>query len=165
MNKLTSPICTHEIDGQTLRFGRLTLGAAVEIEEYLSTLPTPFEALENSKTLQHIDPELRENLIQQKLQQLHFWPPDALTALSTPNFLTSAKFGMAFMVAMITAFNAHIATDEAKRLAGRANHEDFMIIHRISLGLSDTPAPKVEAPAGIATAPPSGSHGAESSHG
>jgi hypothetical protein len=141
MNKLTSPVYTHEIDGQTLRFGRLTLGAAVELEDYLQTLPTPFEALENSKTLQHIDPEMRERLIQEKLQQLHFWPPDALNALSTSNFLTSAKFGMSFLVAMITAYNAHIATDEAKRLASRANHEDFMVIHRIALGLNDPKAP------------------------
>ena len=137
MNKLTSPVFIHEIAGESLRFGRLTLGAAVELEDYLHTLPTPFEALEDSKTLQHIDPEMRERLINEKLQQLHFWPPDALTALATSQFLTSGRFGMAFVTAMITAYNSHISHDEAIKLAAKANHGDFMVIHRIALGLND----------------------------
>ena len=143
MNKLTSPVYVHEIAGESLRFGRLTLGAAVELEDYLHTLPTPFEALEASKTLQHIDPEMRERLINEKLQQLHFWPPDALTALATSQFLTSGRFGMAFVTAMITAYNSHISHDEAIKLAAKANHGDFMTIHRIALGLND---PKGETP-------------------
>ena len=137
MNKLTSPVYVHEIAGESLRFGRLTLGAAVELEDYLHTLPTPFEALEDSKTLQHIDPEMRERLINEKLQQLHFWPPDALTALATSQFLTSGRFGMAFVTAMITAYNSHISHDEAIKLAAKANHGDFMTVHRIALGLND----------------------------
>ena len=137
MNKLTSPVYVHEIAGESLRFGRLTLGAAVELEDYLHTLPTPFEALEESKTLQHIDPEMRERLINEKLQQLHFWPPDALTALATSQFLTSGRFGVAFLTAMITAYNSHISHDEAAKLAAKANHGDFMTIHRIALGLND----------------------------
>ena len=139
MSKLTTPVYTREIGGESLRFGRLTLGAAVEIEDYLSTLPTPFEALEDSKSLQHIDPEMRERLIQEKLQQLHFWPPDALNALASSQFLTSAKFGVAFLVAMITAYNSHISTDEARRLAMKADHGDFMAIHKIALGLETDP--------------------------
>ncbi len=137
MNKLTSPVYIHEIAGETLKFGRLTLGAAVELEDYLQTLPTPFEALEDSKSLQHIDPEMRERLINEKLQQLHFWPPDALTALATSQFLTSGRFGMAFVTAMITAYNTHISHSEAIKLAAKANHGDFMTIHRIALGLND----------------------------
>ena len=143
MNKLTSPVFIHEIAGESLRFGRLTLGAAVELEDYLHTLPTPFEALEDSKTLQHIDPEMRERLINEKLQQLHFWPPDALTALATSQFLTSGRFGVAFLTAMITAYNTHISHHEAAKLAAKANHGDFMTIHRIALGLND---PKGETP-------------------
>lgn len=143
MNKLTSPVYVHEIAGESLRFGRLTLGAAVELEDYLHTLPTPFEALEASKTLQHIDPEMRERLINEKLQQLHFWPPDALTALATSQFLTSGRFGVAFLTAMITAYNTHISHDEAAKLAAKANHGDFMTVHRIALGLND---PKGEQP-------------------
>lgn len=160
MNKLTSPVYVHEIAGESLKFGRLTLGAAVELEEYLQTLPTPFEALEASQTLQHIDAEMRERLIQEKLQQLHFWPPDALTALATSQFLTSGKFGVAFLTAMITAYNAHISHDEANRLARRANHADFMVVHRIALGLND---PKADQPGDgqeMATSPATGSHGA-----
>jgi hypothetical protein len=164
MSKLTTPIETVEIAGQTLRFGRLTLGAAVELEDYLQTLPTPFEALESSKSLQHIDAEMRERLIQEKLQQLHFWPPDALNALANSQFLTSAKFGMAFLVAMITAYNSHISSTEAREIAAKANHGDFMTVHRIALGLNDPKAPAAGDPLpmpGVAT----GSPGAESSHG
>ena len=44
---------------------------------------------------------------------------------------------MAFVTAMITAYNSHISHDEAIKLAAKANHGDFMVIHRIALGLND----------------------------
>ena len=165
MNKLTSPVYVHEIAGETLKFGRLTLGAAVELEDYLHTLPTPFEALEDSKTLQHIDPEMRERLINEKLQQLHFWPPDAITALATSQFLTSGRFGVAFLTAMITAYNTHISHDEAERLAKRANHGDFMTVHRIALGLNDPKGEQPENGHDQTTSQPNGLDGVASSPG
>ena len=67
--------------------------------------------------------------------------------------------------ALWLANTAKISHDEAERLAKRANHGDFMTVHRIALGLND---PKGEQPGDgqeMIISPPNGLDGVASSPG
>lgn len=143
--KLANTVKTIEIAGVPCRVGKLTLGAALSIEEFLATLPTPYETLEGSKALAQVSKELADTLIAKALADTMFWPPDAISALSTQKFLVRADFGQAFIRAMLAAYNPHLAPDEITRIAAAAVvPEDVVRLQLIAFGADtdpkDTPA-------------------------
>lgn len=162
--RLANTVKTVEIAGQPCRVGKLTLGAALSIEEFLATLPTPYETLEGSKALGQVSKDLADTLIAKALADTMFWPPDAITALSTQKFLVRADFGQAFIRAMLAAYNPHIAPDEINRIAAAAVvPEDVVKLQLIAFGADNDPKDD-PATAGAATVTSSASEltGAES---
>lgn len=148
---------TYTIANETIKVGKLTLGAALEIENHLKTLRTPFEVLQDSQALSQIDKDLAERLINEKLQQEMFWPPDAITALCDQKFLTRAGFGIVFISAMIRAYNPHFEPQEVDRLASRATVQDVIQLQLIAFD-SDNNQKKDEptTPANSLTSEPTG---------
>lgn len=141
---------TYDIAGETIKAGKLTLGAALEIENHLKTLRTPFEVLENSNALKMVDSELAERLINEKLQQEMFWPPDAITALCDQKFLTRADFGIAFISALIRSYNPHLDPKDIERIALRASVQDVIQLQLIAFDSDsnqkkDEPTPQANA--------------------
>ena len=123
---------TYDIAGETVKVGKLTLGAALEIESHLKTLKTPFEVLESSNALKMVESDLAERLINEKLQQEMFWPPDAITALCDQKFLTRADFGIVFISAMLRSYNPHFDPKDIERIATRATVQDVIQLQVIA---------------------------------
>ena len=129
---------SYEIAGVLYRVGKLTLGAAFEIETFLSKLRTPYELLEDSKALAQVGKELADQLVNKALQECHFWPPDAINALCNNKFLTRADFGIAFVSAMLRQGNPHLPPDEVTRIAHAASYKDVIALQLIAFGADDT---------------------------
>lgn len=165
--KLANTVKTIEIAGKPYRAGKLTLGAALSIEEHLAKLPTPYETLENSKALSQVSKELADTLISKALADTMFWPPDAISALTNPKFLTRADFGIAFISAILAAYNPHLSPQEIEAVAKSASSEDVLKMQLVAFGADNDPK---EPPANAGTETnqansSSESTGLESSHG
>lgn len=138
--RLANTVKTVEIAGQPYRVGKLTLGAALQIEEFLATLPTPYEVLEGSKALSQVSKEHADMLIAKALSDTMFWPPDAITALSTQKFLVRADFGKAFISAILSAYNPHLSPQEIESVAKSATvPEDVVRLQLIAFGADNDP--------------------------
>ncbi|CAB4178473.1 hypothetical protein UFOVP1622_56 [uncultured Caudovirales phage] len=137
-HKLDAKPVSYEIAGVPYRVGKLTLGAAFEIETFLSKLKSPYEILEDSKALAQVGKELADQLVNKALQDCHFWPPDAINALCNKRFLTRADFGIAFVSAMIRQGNPHLPPDEVTCIAHAASYKDVMALQLIAFGADDT---------------------------
>ena len=161
--KLHNPIQTVDIGGETVRIGKLTLAAAIEIESHLADLPTPLERLEKSGVLPQLPAEVAADLTGTAMQESAFFPPDAIGALCNSKILGRGSFGKAFLSAMIRAYNPHFDDGEIDRIAGKATAETVLAVQGIALGV--TTDPKDESGIGAATIPQTGSTGGESSPG
>lgn len=164
--KLDNLIVTYDIGGEPCRVGKLTIGAACEIERYLATLETPLEKIERSKILTQIDGEKASGIIDSALQDLAFWPPDAVGALCSAKFLTRGEFALAFISAIVRQYNPHFTDADIERVASKATVDDVFKLQAIALGANTDP--KDESGLGVAqatTGQPSGSSGVESSPG
>lgn len=148
--KIANPVFTRDFNGTPYRVGKLTLGAALEIESYLSELKTPYEILQDSKALEQIGKELADQLVSKALQETHFWPPDAITALCTQKFLVKADFGIAFLSAVLRHYNPHLQPDEILVIAKNATTTDVVEMQLIAFGANETD-PKDENAAGQPT--------------
>jgi Ni,Fe-hydrogenase III component G len=137
--KLDNRIKTLEIGGHTVKVGKLTMAAAVEIESYLETLESPLEKMERAKILTQIDKDAAIGVVDSLTQDLAFWPPDAIGALCDRRFLTRGKFGRAFVAAMVRAYNGHFEPSEVDRIANNATLEDVFAIQPIALGVTSDP--------------------------
>lgn len=137
--KLNNPVKTLEIGGSTCRIGKLTVGAAIEIESHLTDYPSMFDTLKDSEVLGQVSTDLAEKLINEKLQELHFWPPDAITALCDIRFLKRGNFSHAFLSAMIRAYNPHFSPEEIASIANKATAENVFDLQMIALGVTSDP--------------------------
>lgn len=163
-DRLNNPVKTLEIGGTTCRIGKLTVGAAIEIEDHLSAYPSMFDTLKDSDILGQVSTDLAEKLINEKLQELHFWPPDAITALCDIRFLKRGNFSHAFLSAMIRAYNPHFSPDEVASIANKATAENVFDLQMISLGVTSDPKDE-SVPIATRNHPKKESTGAELSHG
>jgi len=159
--KLHNEIKTVEIGGQLVKIGRLTVGAACEIEAYLETLETPLEFLD-AKILAKAMPEgnsaeIADIILQRSME----WPPDAIGALCSGAMLRKASFAKVFIKAMIRSYNPHIPIEDVARIADSAIVPfDSLALQPIALGVNTDP--KDEFGMGVATDHPSVSNGGES---
>lgn len=156
--KLHNEIKTVEIGGQLVKVGRLTVGAACEIEAYLEALETPLEFI-NSKILNKAFPEGTSvqiaDIIIQRSQE---WPPDAIGALCSGAMLRKASFARVFIRAMIRAYNPHVPIEDVAKVADSAIVPfDALTLQPIALGVTNDP--KDERGIGVATDPPNVSNG------
>lgn len=160
--KLANTAKTIEIGGVPCRAGRLTLGAALSIEEFLATLPTPYETLDKSNVLAQVGKELADQLVGKALSETMFWPPDAITALSDRRFLVRADFSRAVISAVLTAYNPHMSPDEINSIVnGALVPQDMVKIQIVAFG-GDLDPKEEDAGASLAEAkksPESGSTG------
>lgn len=150
--KLDTRTTTIEIGGETVKVGKLTLGAAIEIEAYLQTIDTPLEIIERSKILAQVDKEVADKILDGHTQDLAFWPPDAIGALCDKRFLTSGRFGKAFVSAIIRAYNAHLDDATVERIANRSTVDTVYLLTPIAL-LGVNSDPKDAAGVGVADPP------------
>lgn len=137
--RLSNPIKQHAINGQTYNIGKLTIGAAVEIETYLATLKTPLEKIQESKILEQVDKDVANGIIDTALQELAFFPPDAITALCDRKYLGRAEFGRVFLRAIFREYNRHLSPEEIDRVAMSATVEDIFVIQAVALGADADP--------------------------
>lgn len=164
--KLSNATQTYEIAGTPYRVGKLTLGAALQIEQWLATLPTPLELLRDGGILKDISTDKADDILNRAAQDTLFWPPDAITSLTNPKFLTRADFGIAFISALLAAYNPHLSPQEISTIAKNATSVDVLKLQLIAFG-ADVEDPKGEnQPAtNPQPAPSSESTGQELSHG
>ena len=146
-SKIANTVLMRDFNGVPYRVGKLTLGAALEIESYLSELKTPYEILQDSKALEQIGKELADQLVSKALQETHFWPPDAITALCSQKFLTKADFGIAFLSAILRQYNPHLSPEEIQAVAKNSTTSDVVEMQLIAFGANNTD-PKDSAAAG-----------------
>lgn len=137
-----------EIGGETYKAGKLTIGISLEIESHLATLKTPLEKIQESKILEHVEPAVAESILSTAMQELAFWPPDAVNALCDSRFLLRASFGVVFVRAMLRQYNAHLSHDDLNRVATLATVQDVLTLQSIASGV-DPNGPK-----GVAEPPP-----------
>ena len=136
--KLINEPVLYEIGGEQFRVGKLTIGTALKLESWLAKLPTPWEVLSNTDILKHCSEEQRKQIIDEKLQQLHFWPPDAISAISDERFLRRADFGSVFVEAILKAYNSHLSQQEIDRAVQKATIFDVYAIQLISTSTGST---------------------------
>lgn len=158
--KLHNEIKTVEIAGTPVRVGALTIGAAIEIESYLSTLKTPFERVESSPLLALMDEARRNATIDKYLQQLSFWPPDAIGALCDPSFRRSGPFMRVVVASVVRSYNPHFSDEEIARIAASTSIFDAIGLLPVFMGVSDDP--KDGAGLGVADPPNESTGGAQS---
>lgn len=163
-DRLNNPVRTLEIGGTTCRIGKLTIGAAIEIEEHLSACPSMFDTLKGSDILGQVSTDLAEKLINEKLQELHFWPPDAITALCDIRFLKRGNFSHAFLSAIVRAYNPHFSPDEIVSIANKATAENVFELQMVALGVTSDPKGESDS-VSTKSQPKNGLTGAELSHG
>lgn len=149
--KMAKPEKTMQFGSVPYRVGKLTLGAALAIESFLSELPTPYEILNGSNAVSQLSKEAADMAVQRALNDTMFWPPDAISALSTQKFLVRADFGIAFISAILAAYNPHLPPQEIEAIARSASIEDVVKLQLIAFGADETD-PKGES-AGPATIP------------
>jgi hypothetical protein len=145
--KLSNAQKSYEINGTPYRVGKLTLGAAVQIESHLSKLKTPLEIYNDSKALAVFTPGKAEEILNKAAQETMFWPPDAVTALCNTKFLTRGDFGIVFISAILAAYNPHLSPQEIENIAKSATTADVVQLQLIAFGADETD------PKGAAAAP------------
>ena len=160
--KLDNPVTTIEIGGEPVRVGKLTIGAACEIEAYLETLETPLEKIEKSKILTQIDKDAATGIVESALQDLAFWPPDAIGALSDSKWLQKAGFSKTFCAAVVRSYNPHFTDADVTRITDKLTWDIPYILRVLSL---PELFPKKEEPVPDVATPdrPNESNGGESS--
>lgn len=146
--KLANVVKIHEIGGKPYYFGKLTVGMGIEIESYLKTLPTAVEQIERSGILKSASKEAADSIVQQALQDLDLYPPDAITALYSRRFLMSSQFGGVLVRAALRQYNPGLTTQDIEDVANQATHEDVLKIQNIAGGIDEN------APKGVADSSP-----------
>lgn len=167
--KLANPIRSFEIKGVPFRVGKLTVGAALEMEQALSTWPSKLDRLRDSGILDKIDKDKAESLIETAMMDLDFWPPDAITALSDWRILIRAEFGVIFITALLRQYNPGLSPDELATLAKACTKDDLLALQSIAFGndpfekkvTATETTPTVEPP--LTVAPDPGSNGTNAS--
>lgn len=122
----------YQFGEERYKVGKLTIGAALKLEAWLAKLPTPWEVLESTDILKHCSDEQKKQIIDEKLQQLHFWPPDAITALSEIKFLKRGDFGGQLIATILEAYNPHLSPDDIQKIVSKATIEDVIQIQLIA---------------------------------
>lgn len=141
--KLANSVRSYELGGVPYRVGKLTLGAALQIEEHLSKLKTPLEIYRDSGILSALPTEKSDDILNRAAQETMFWPPDAVTALSDGRFLRRAEFGIAFISALLAAYNPGLSPHEITLIAQKASIKDVLQLQVIAFG-ADVIDPKDE---------------------
>lgn len=158
-DKLANPIRSYEIKGGAFRVGKLTVGAALEIEQELATWPSKLEKLQASGILEKLPPDKAESLVETAMMDLEFWPPDAITALSDWKTLIRAEFGLIFVKALLRQYNPGLSPDELTALAKACTPDDVMALQKIAFGRDPfekkVTDPEPEAPTKLIPAPTS----------
>jgi hypothetical protein len=133
---LNKPIY-YQFGDEKYKVGKLTIGAALKLESWLAKLPTPWEVLESTDILKHCSDEQKKQIIDEKLQQLHFWPPDAITALSEIKFLKRGDFGGQLIAAILESYNPHLSPDDVEKIVSKATVHDVIQIQLIATATGD----------------------------
>lgn len=136
--KLANSVRSYELGGVPYRVGKLTLGAALQIEEHLSKLKTPLEIYRDSGILSALPTEKADDILNRAAQETMFWPPDAVTALSDGRFLRRADFGIAFISALLAAYNPGLSPHEITLIAQKASLMDVVQLQIIAFGADAT---------------------------
>lgn len=143
--KLANSVRSYELGGVPYRVGKLTLGAALQIEEHLSKLKTPLEIYRDSGVLSALPTEKADDILNRAAQETMFWPPDAVTALCDVRFLKRADFGMAFISALLAAYNPGLSPHEIESIAKKASTQDVMKLQLIAFGVDGIDPKEAEA--------------------
>ena len=139
--KLANPPQSYTIDGKSYAVGKLTLGMALDIESFLATLKTPLEKIEESGVLNQVESDVASGILDSAMQDLAFWPPDAVSALCDRRFLTRADFGVTFLRAMLRAYNPGLTAEDTARIAQAATLMDVIQLQMVASGV-DASGPK-----------------------